>query len=150
MIWRDYCNYYKNVVGRLRLYLISKHKRDVLAAFMRLREAADTTQYVTLLEENENQVNINQDLVNEVSKKREKVGQQEVQSGKMQQTRLERVLNFVDRKRMKAFLLRWAQGTERICNLETALFKTGKTCYKNKLRNNFNKWKAQARAKGRA
>jgi hypothetical protein len=60
------------------------------------------------------------------------------------------VLNFVDRKRMKAFLLRWVKGTERICDLETALFKSGKTCYKNKLRNNFNKWKAQAKAKQRA
>jgi hypothetical protein len=48
---------------------------------------------------------------------------------------------------MKAFLLRWAQNAERICDLETALFKSGKTCYKNKLRNNFNKWKAQAKAK---
>lgn len=68
----------------------------------------------------------------------------------MKQTRLERVLNFVDRKRMKAFLLRWGRASERIADLETALFKSSKTCYKNKLRNNFNKWKAQTRAKARA
>jgi hypothetical protein len=64
MIWRDYCKYYINVMNRMKLYLISKHKRDGLAAFMRLKEAADSNQYVNLLEENENQVNINQDLVN--------------------------------------------------------------------------------------
>jgi hypothetical protein len=51
-------------MNRMKLYLISKHKRDGLAAFMRLKEAADSNQYVNLLEENENQVNINQDLVN--------------------------------------------------------------------------------------
>lgn len=78
MIWRDYCKYYSNVMNRLKLYLISKHKRDALAAFMRLKEASDKNQYVTLLEENETQVNLNQDLVNEIGKKREKKAQQEV------------------------------------------------------------------------
>jgi hypothetical protein len=39
---------------------------------MRLKEASDKNQYITLLEENETQVNLNQDLVNEIGKKREK------------------------------------------------------------------------------
>lgn len=68
----------------------------------------------------------------------------------MQQTRLTRIVNFVDRKRLRNFYDRWVKGTQRICDLDSALLKSARTCYKNKLRNNFNKWKRQARAKQRA
>ena len=99
---------------------------------------------------NETQQNENQDLVNELNKKNDVREQQKVQSGRQQQTKLERILNFVDRKRIRAFFKRWVAGAKKLDDLETALFKSSKTAYKNKLRNNFNKWKVQAKAKLRA
>jgi hypothetical protein len=68
----------------------------------------------------------------------------------MTTTRLQRVINFVDRKLIKAFFARWVTGTSRICDIENALLLNNKTCKKNKLRRNFLKWKDQAKAKKRA
>ena len=59
----------------------------------------------------------------------------------MQIAKIERIKNFVDRKRIRNFFERWVIGAQRMVDLETALFMSSKTCYKNKLRNNFNKWK---------
>lgn len=41
LVWRDYNNYYNNVMNRLKLKLIAEHKRRLLWAFMRWKEGAD-------------------------------------------------------------------------------------------------------------
>ena len=134
LVWRDYNNYYNNVMNRLKLKLIAEHKRRLLCAFMRWKEGADQIFHLELMEMNETQQNENQDLVNELNKKNDVREQQKVQSGRQQQTKLERILNFVDRKRIRAFFKRWVAGAKKLDDLETALFKSSKTAYK-KLKN---------------
>ena len=68
----------------------------------------------------------------------------------MQLSKLDRIKNMVDRKLMRAYFIKWVGGAIKLQNLEDALFKSSKTCYKNKLRNNFIKFRDQTRAKSRA
>ena len=78
LVWRDYNNYYNNVMNRLKLKLIAEHKRRLLQAFMRWKEGADKIFHMELMEQNETQQNENQDLVNELNKKSQVREQQKV------------------------------------------------------------------------
>jgi hypothetical protein len=73
MLWREYCKYWRNMLHRIKLRLISEHKRKALWAFMRMKEGTDRAIHLELLELNENQCNENQDLVNEIGQKRERI-----------------------------------------------------------------------------
>ena len=59
LIWKDYCNYWRNVMGRLKLRLISEHKRRTLWAFIRMKEGTDKVVHMELMEMVEDQVNQN-------------------------------------------------------------------------------------------
>jgi len=137
MIWRDYVKYYKNVMQRFWLRAINDYKRRVHWGFMKLKEKQDRVDYEVLMEENECAQNANQDLVNEIEQKREIVKQQKVQSGKNQDTRLSRIINFVDRKLLREFYDKWVQRAAKICDIDNALLKNNKTVIKHKLRVNF-------------
>lgn len=137
MIWRDYVKYFKNTMQRFWLRAINDYKRRVHWGFMKLKEKQDKVQYEVLMEENECAQNANQDLVNEIEQKREIVKQQKVQSGKNQETRLSRIINFVDRKLIREFYDKWVQRAAKICDIDNALLKNNKTIIKHKLRVNF-------------
>ena len=94
----------------------------------------------------EDVMNENQNLTNELSKKKEVAEKQAVRSGRMQVSKLERVRNMFNRKSLRNYFDKWVGGALKIQGLDQAMEKLKKTERKHRLRNNFHKLRAQAKA----
>lgn len=145
MIWKENCQHYSHNMQRVKLRLISEHKRRLNWAFMKWKEGADKTVHMEMMVMTEDVMNENQNLSNELSSKKVIAEKQAVRSGRMQVSKLERVRNMFNRKSLRNYFDKWVGGALKIQNLDVCLEKLKKTERKHRLRNNFNKLKVQAK-----
>lgn len=145
-LWRENVAHYKHTMERVKLRLINEHKRRLNYAFMRMKEGADKTVHMEMMVMTEDIMNENQNLSNELSKKKEVREKQVVRSGRMQISKLERVRNLFNRKSMRAYYERWVAGALYRQALDQAMVKLNKTEKKHRTRVNFAKFRAQAKA----
>ena len=146
MIWKENCQHYSHNMQRVKLRLIHEHKRRLNWAFMKWKEGADKGIHMEMMVMTEDVMNENQNLTNELSKKKEVAEKQAVRSGRMQVSKLERVRNMFNRKSLRNYFDKWVGGALKIQGLDQAMEKLKKTERKHRLRNNFHKLRAQAKA----
>ena len=131
---------------RVKLRLIEQHKRRLNWAFMRWKEGADKGVHMEMMVMTEDVMNENQNLSNELNKKKEIREKQAVRSGRMQISKLERVRNLFNRKSLRVYYDKWVYGALRIQSLDQAMNILKKTEHKRRLRIWLAKFRTQAKA----
>ena len=101
MIWKDAANFHNHTMNRIKIRLIHEHKRRLNWAFQKMKEGADKGVHMEMMEMTEDCMNDNQNLSNELSKKKKVREKQAVQSGNMRKFKLERCRNMFVRKDLR-------------------------------------------------
>ena len=130
---------------RVKMRLINEHKRRLNHAFMKWKEGADKGVHMEMMVMTEDVMNENQNLSNELSKKKVIREKQAVKSGRMQVSKLERVRNMFNRKSMKAYFQKWVGGALKIQSLDSGKENLKKTERNLRLRYWLHKFKTQAK-----
>ena len=121
MLWKENCKHYSHNMDRVKMRLIEQHKRRLRWAFMKWKEGADKGIHMEMMVMTEDVMNENQNLSNELSKKKAIVEQQAVRSGRMQVSKLERVRNMFNRKSLRNYFDKWKNGAMKVQGLDQAL-----------------------------
>ena len=130
----------------MKLRLIEQHKRRLNWAFMKWKEGADKGVHMEMMVMTEDVMNENQNLSNDLSKKKEIREKQAVRSGRMQVSKLERVRNLFNRKSLRNYYDKWVYGALRIQSLDQAMNILKKTEHKRRLRIWLAKFRTQTKA----
>ena len=139
MLWKENCKHYNHNMDRVKMRLIEQHKRRLRWAFMKWKEGADKGIHMEMMVMTEDVMNENQNLSNELSKKKAIVEQQAVRSGRMQVSKLERVRNMFNRKSLRNYFDKWKNGAMKVQGLDQAMELLKKTERKHRMRHWFNK-----------
>lgn len=113
---------------------------------MKWKEGADKGVHMEMMVMTEDVMNENQNLSNDLSKKKEIREKQAVRSGRMQVSKLERVRNLFNRKSLRNYYDKWVYGALRIQSLDQAMNILKKTEHKRRLRIWLAKFRTQTKA----
>jgi hypothetical protein len=149
MNWKEACKHHNHSMNRVKLRLINEHKRRLNWAFQKMKEGADKTVHMEMMEMTEDCMNDNQNLTNEISSKKKIVEKQAVQSGNMRKFKLERIRNMFVRKDLRELFDKWKNGALQIQGMDMAATKLKKTEHKRRLRIWFAKLRTNTKAKKR-
>ena len=134
LIWKQNCKHYSHNMERVKLRLINEHKRRLNWAFMKWKEGADKGVHMEMMVMTEDVMNENQNLSNDLNKKREVRAKQAVRSGRMQISKLERVRNLFNRKAMRRYFEKWVGGALKVQSIDQGMTILKKTEKKHRLR----------------
>ena len=73
MNWKEACKHHNHSMNRIKLRLIDQHKRRLNWAFQKMKEGADKTVHMEMMEMTEDCMNDNQNLTNEITSKKKTV-----------------------------------------------------------------------------
>mgnify|MGYP001626693579 CR=1 FL=1 len=133
-------------MDRVKLRLIAQHKRRLNWAFMKWKEGADKGVHMEMMVMTEDIMNDNQNLSNDLSKKKAVRKQQAVRSGRMQTSKLERVRNMFNRKQLRSYYDKWVKNALKIQDLDKGMTLLKKTEKKHRLRFWLHKFRTQSKA----